>query len=138
MLENEPVINEIRIESDSKIIVVGDIHGQFEDLVRIFEQFGYPSYDLIFLFNGDIVDRGPKSIECLLTLFMMKICNPHSIFINRGNHESHTCGEGTFKSECFAFIREPLKFFNKCHEIFNAMSLGCILQDKIFVRLSCI
>ena len=129
MFYNEPAINYLDFESDSKVIVVGDIHGQ----LRIFDQVGYPSPYLIFVFNGDIVDRGPKSIECLLTLFMIKITSPTSLYINRGNHESNTCGNGTFMTQCFEILKEPLKVFRKFHDIFNVMPLGCVIQKKIFV-----
>lgn len=131
----EPTILNIRIESDEELIVVGDIHGQMDDLVRIFEQNGYPSPQRKFIFNGDIIDRGSNSIGCLMTLFLMKIYFPSSVFITRGNHESQTCGDGTFKEECFERIQEPLKFFLKCHEVFNVLPLGYTIQNRFFVNI---
>lgn len=133
IFSREPTILNHTIQEDEELIVVGDIHGQFEDLIRIFEQNGYPSHQRKFIFNGDIVDRGPNSIECLLTLFIMKICHPSSLFITRGNHESHTCGDGTFKEECFQRVEEPFKFFLACHDVFNVLPLGYIIQDRYFV-----
>lgn len=133
IFSNETTIVDINISEDDDLIVVGDIHGQFEDLIRIFEQNGYPSHSRKYIFNGDIVDRGPSSVECLITLFLMKICLPMSVFITRGNHESHTCGDGTFKEECFAKAEVPMKFFFACHEVFNVLPLGYIIQDKFFV-----
>lgn len=134
VFSNEPTVFNVPISADSELFVVGDIHGQFDDLIRIFEQNGYPSLTRKFIFNGDVVDRGPNSIECLITLFLMKICHPLSVFITRGNHESHTCGDGTFKEECFQRIEEPLKFFFACHEIFNVLPLGYTINNTYFVN----
>lgn len=121
------------MDEGENLTVVGDIHGQFEDLIRIFEQNGYPSHNNKYIFNGDIVDRGSGSVECLLTLFLMKICSSESIFITRGNHESHTCGDGTFKQECFEKSATPLKFFNDCHSVFDVLPLAYVIQEKYFV-----
>lgn len=67
------------------IKVVGDTHGQFQDLLYIFERFGNPTTENPYLFNGDYVDRGSQGLEILLTLFSWKIANPKSIYFNRGN-----------------------------------------------------
>lgn len=113
------------------LCVVGDIHGQFEDLIRIFEQNGLPGFGKKFIFNGDLVDRGPNSLECLLTLFLMKIAQPSHIFITRGNHESMSCGDGTFKVECLEKMDE--EFFFSVHEVFDILPLGYIINEKFFV-----
>mgnify|MGYP001809640331 CR=1 FL=1 len=131
----ESFIMTITRMDNQELIVVGEIHGQFDDLVRIFEQNGYPTAQRKFIFNGDIIDRGPNSIGCLMTLFLMKTCLPKSVFVTRGNHESHTCGDGTFREECFERIQEsPFNFFSKCHEVFNALPFGYIIQKRYFVR----
>lgn len=44
------------------IKVVGDLHGQFGDLLRLFDAAGRPP-EADFLFLGDFVDRGPQSVE---------------------------------------------------------------------------
>jgi hypothetical protein len=68
-----------------EIKVVGDTHGQFQDLIFIFETFGFPSRETPYLFNGDYVDRGSQGIEIVLTLLAFKIADPDAIFLNRGN-----------------------------------------------------
>ena len=84
--ENLPNIVEIeRPKTGCVIKVVGDTHGQFQDLIYIFESFGNPSSENPYLFNGDYVDRGSQGLEILLTLFAWKIANPNSIYFNRGN-----------------------------------------------------
>lgn len=74
-----------RPKTGNFIKVVGDTHGQFQDLLYIFDKFGNPSSENPYLFNGDYVDRGSQGLEILLTLFAWKIANPESIYFNRGN-----------------------------------------------------
>ncbi|KAH0487999.1 MAG: uncharacterized protein KVP18_000512 [Porospora cf. gigantea A] len=78
----------VDLPNDSEFIVCGDIHGQFYDLALIFENHGLPSRENPYLFNGDFVDRGNYSLECILTLLALKVMDPQCLYLNRGNHET--------------------------------------------------
>ena len=75
-----------QIEDTEDFTICGDIHGQYYDLVNIFKLNGYPSITNKYLFNGDFVDRGSFSVECMLTLIAWKCANKDFLHMTRGNH----------------------------------------------------
>lgn len=69
------------------VAVIGDIHGQFFDMVTLFEvisKYGSTQY----LFLGDYVDRGQYSLEVIVVLMALKLAHPKSVYLLRGNHET--------------------------------------------------
>lgn len=84
----QPSLISIHVPENSKFTICGDIHGQFYDLMNIFKINGLPSPSNPYLFNGDFVDRGSFSVECIFTLFGFKLLYPDNFFLSRGNHES--------------------------------------------------
>ena len=124
ILSQEP--NLIRLKDP--ITVVGDIHGQFYDLVKLLEVGGDPS-TVQYLFLGDYVDRGSFSVEVLLLLYALKLNYPKSIWMLRGNHE---CRQMTaffnFKDECeYKFDSDVYVAYM---ESFDALPLCATINGK--------
>ena len=74
------------IELSPPVKIVGDVHGQYSDLIRLFEMSEFPPASN-YLFLGDYVDRGKQSLETILLLLCYKIKYPNNFFLLRGNHE---------------------------------------------------
>lgn len=75
------------IEVPAPLKVCGDVHGQYYDMLRLFEYGGLPP-ESNYLFLGDYVDRGRQGIETMCLLLAFKLKYPKQVHILRGNHES--------------------------------------------------
>ncbi|TNJ30028.1 Serine/threonine protein phosphatase 5 [Giardia muris] len=112
-----------------KLILVGDTHGTFEVIERILSKEGFPEEDqTIYLFNGDYVDRGSFSVEIFIVLLALKIRQPGSIYLLRGNHET----ESVYSN--YSFPTEIQRKYES--KIGEAECAGlCVLFNKAFQAL---
>lgn len=104
------------------VVVVGDIHGEFIDLLNIFVQFGSPATTK-YLFLGDIVDRGDDSVDTVLLLCMLKILYPTNLYIIRGNRDTFC-----ITAEC----REKGLKFDSFYDVFWTLPFAAVISNRIF------
>lgn len=113
------------------IKVVGDIHGQFADLLSIFATCGEPPL-VSYLFLGDYVDRGPRSLETICYLLTLKCLFPQNIFLLRGNHETRQL------TKIYGFYDEIKNKFSNVHvwrifqDIFDLLPVAAIIDNRYF------
>ena len=103
LLLKTPTVVDVTVPVDGSVVVFGDVHGQYFDLLNALELSGLPSEKNILIFNGDLVDRGSWSVEVITLLATMKVLWPQWIHIGRGNHEGRSMTKMYgFEGECKA------------------------------------
>jgi len=115
----------------TNIYVVGDLHGNVRDLVRILEHSGYPP-DTKYLFLGDYVDRGAFSIETVTVLLALMCCFPNHVYLLRGNHEFSEVNEK------YGFLQQiqeeypDTSLWEHFNEVFSYMPVAALIGEQIF------
>lgn len=134
ILNYDGSIHGLFMSEEASLYVVGDIHGDFDAMVdMIFEPLGYPGDDLFYIFNGDLVDYGSKSLECIITALALKVAARARFFITRGNHETETVRKGTFFADCAEKLENVPKAFELLQILFRSLPVGYIVNRRIFI-----
>ena len=140
IVEEQPILLKLR----APLKVIGDLHGQFQDLMRFFDLWRGPmdggqggdieSFDYLFL--GDYVDRGNRQLETICLLMALKVKYPKQIHLLRGNHEDRVININFgLGDECQRRLNEditdPNSVFSKLNIMFEYLPLGAIVEDRI-------
>jgi hypothetical protein len=133
----------IKLKIPQRLVVIGDIHGDYDALHTILSKISYERFlsedhnKLIFL--GDYIDRGRRSPEVLYTVCFLKTKFPQSVILMRGNHEAPD--EYPFPSHDFPFRIMDLfgqnpsmnLYYQKILPFFRALCLSVVIEDCFFI-----
>mmetsp|Transcript_48333 Transcript_48333/g.80024 ORF Transcript_48333/g.80024 Transcript_48333/m.80024 type:complete len:345 (+) Transcript_48333:96-1130(+) len=118
------------LDLEAPLKVFGDVHGQYSDLLMLFDKAGPPPRSN-FLFLGDYVDRGKQQLATICLLLAYKIKYPESFFLLRGNHEcADISRQYGFYDECKSHYN--IRLWKGFCDTFNCMPLAALIQDRIF------
>ncbi|KAF3576450.1 hypothetical protein DY000_02030622 [Brassica cretica] len=125
IFSTEPTVLQLR----APIKIFGDLHGQFGDLMRLFDEYGSPSTAgdisyIDYLFLGDYVDRGQHSLETIILLLALKVEYQHNVHLIRGNHEA---------ADLMPFLgeRDGIWEWHRINRLFNWLPLAALIEKKI-------
>ncbi|CAI5508310.1 unnamed protein product [Closterium sp. Naga37s-1] len=135
IFKNEPSVLQVR----APVKIFGDLHGQFGDLMRLFDEYGSPSTAgdiayIDYLFLGDYVDRGAHSLETIILLLALKIEHPRNVHLIRGNHEAADINAlFGFRIECIERMGEQAGIWawQRINQLFNWLPLAALIEKKI-------
>jgi diadenosine tetraphosphatase ApaH/serine/threonine PP2A family protein phosphatase len=135
IFSSEPSV--IKLKAPIKIF--GDLHGQFGDLMRLFDEYGSPSTAgdiayIDYLFLGDYVDRGQHSLETIALLLALKVEYPQNVHLIRGNHEAADINAlFGFRIECIERMgeRDGIWTWHRVNRLFNWLPLAALIEKKI-------
>eukprot|EP00438_Fugacium_kawagutii_P007935 Skav203717 [mRNA] locus=scaffold259:588791:589615:- [translate_table: standard] len=117
------------LEVKPPLVIGGHLNGCAHQLNYLFDTFGEPSASR-FLFLGNYVNRGRRSIETMTLLLLYKKKYPDTIYLLRGQHESGSI------SRIYGFFDECKRRFNvrlwkAFINVFNSMPFGALVQDRV-------
>nr|XP_043631471.1 serine/threonine-protein phosphatase BSL3-like isoform X1 [Erigeron canadensis] len=135
IFSSEPSVLQLR----APIKIFGDLHGQFGDLMRLFDEYGSPSTAgdiayIDYLFLGDYVDRGQHSLETICLLLALKVEYPQNVHLIRGNHEAADINAlFGFRIECIERMgeRDGIWVWHRINKLFNWLPLAALIEKKI-------
>ncbi|XP_004291538.1 PREDICTED: serine/threonine-protein phosphatase BSL3 [Fragaria vesca subsp. vesca] len=135
IFSSEPSVLQLR----APIKIFGDLHGQFGDLMRLFDEYGSPSTAgdiayIDYLFLGDYVDRGQHSLETISLLLALKVEYAHNVHLIRGNHEAADINAlFGFRIECIERMgeRDGIWAWHRINRLFNWLPLAALIEKKI-------
>ncbi|RLN68263.1 hypothetical protein BBJ29_000846 [Phytophthora kernoviae] len=132
LFRQDPTMVEFKIAPANHITIIGDLHGQLDDLLLIFRENGLPSESNPYLFNGDFVDRGDRGVEIAVIAYLLKLLYPRHVLFNRGNHEENSI------TQVFGFMKECESKYDRfvydlfC-ESFRYLPLATLIDDRVLV-----
>ncbi|KAM3877292.1 serine/threonine-protein phosphatase with EF-hands 1 isoform 2-T2 [Diretmus argenteus] len=135
LLRQMPNIIHLSTSYTKEITICGDLHGRLDDLLLIFYKNGLPSADTPYVFNGDFVDRGKKSVEVVILLFAYLLLYPDYMHLNRGNHEDHIMNlrYGFTKEVMQKYKNHGRQILQLFQDVFSLLPVATVIDGKVLI-----
>jgi serine/threonine-protein phosphatase PP1 catalytic subunit len=130
LIEKENFLLEFNLEKNEEAYVIGDIHGNLRSLMKLKEIID-KNHPKIVIFLGDIVDRGPNQVECLVYVLALKILKPHTFFILKGNHETLEMNQAYGFFYEFGQRFENYERFSEILAVYNVLPICALINESI-------
>jgi len=131
ILEEENLLLEFNVKDKmEEVYAIGDIHGNLETLMKLIEIINKNDPNVV-IFLGDVVDRGPKQLECLIIVLALKILFPSKFYLLRGNHETLEINQryGFFQDFISRFNDQSK--FNEILNIYNVIPICALINGTV-------
>lgn len=109
----------------NRLLVFGDIHGEYDKLINLWEKVKFNPENDKLIFLGDYIDRGPEPLKCL-DFIIDKVNNYNAIALS-GNHENmmlydtdcwfNNGGKETLKKLRSVSKEEQEKYIEFCNDL---------------------
>jgi diadenosine tetraphosphatase ApaH/serine/threonine PP2A family protein phosphatase len=131
LFEDENLLLDLNLKDKNKeIYVIGDIHGNLDTLLKIIKIIEDKHPEMV-IFLGDLVDRGPKQLECLLIVLILKILEPQKYFLLKGNHETLEMNQYYGFAQDFMNRFQNFEKFKEILEVYNVLPLCALVNNSI-------
>lgn len=119
------------VSVNDNVVIVGDLHGNLHDLLRILKKCGKPDVQK-YVFLGDYVDRGQYSLEVIVLLLTFRVLYPHSITLIRGNHEIAEINVKYGFHLNIAQVYGQTNLWDLFNDVFALFPYAAVVQKDIF------
>ncbi len=130
-LKKESLLLELNTTNpEDEVFVIGDLHGNLKSLLKLVDEINNKKPKLV-VFLGDLVDRGPNQLSCLIYIFCLKLLEPKKYYILRGNHETFEMNKAY--GFAYEFLQKFQDFdkFSEVLSVYDELPICSIVNDTV-------
>jgi len=145
LFSQEPTLRRLQTATHRQLVLVGDLGGQFKDLVHIWRRDSCPNEQTCYVFNGNICgvgDAKPRggqdALKIWACILAFKLALPNCVHVNKGSHEDYAYSihrEDGLDSEIFSKyeVRDAYCLSMAFKDLFEVLPLASVIDDQVLV-----